>query len=95
MTAILWTLGFFVVIYWTLRMFGPTLFSLAVKGLIRRLNRDMEQQSQQYARHYDPDTASTHVFVDKDVKVTTPRYQAKKKVKSDEIAEDVAYEEVD
>ncbi|MDX2248271.1 MAG: hypothetical protein SF052_15925 [Bacteroidia bacterium] len=94
MNILLWPLGIFLGIYLTFRLFGRQIIQFGLKKLISRLAKDAEAQSFNYYKNYGEDAFHEQVFVDKEMKVTSPKHSAKKSISADDIAEDVDYEEL-
>ncbi|MDX2282681.1 MAG: hypothetical protein NW241_00905 [Bacteroidia bacterium] len=81
-------------IYLTFRLFGRQLVQLAARQLLKRVQRDMQDQHQAYERHYDPGAFRKHVYQDGHVTITAPKEPPQKRVNVQEVAEDVDYEEL-
>lgn len=94
MEILLWPLGILFAIYLTFRLFGRQILQFGLKKLLTRLVKDSQEQSFQYYKNYSEDAFHQQVFVDKEVKVTSPKHTPKKSISADEIAEDVDYEEL-
>ena len=91
---LIWTIGIFLGISLTFRFFGKQIMQFALKAVIKRLAKNVEEQSQQYQRNYAEDAFHEHVYVDHDIKVSAPKYDSRKAVTADDIAEDVDFEEI-
>jgi len=94
MTTLLWIIGIILGIRLTFRLFGRQILNFGLKKLIGRLQQDAEQQSQAYAKFYQDERNRKNVYVDKDVKVSSPQHTPNKKIDEDDIAEDIEFEEL-
>ncbi|MEZ4826215.1 MAG: hypothetical protein R3C61_07955 [Bacteroidia bacterium] len=94
MNVLLGLFGLFFGVYLIFRLFGRQIIQFGLKQIIVRLVKDAENQSFQFYKNYGEDAFNQQVFVDKEMKVTTPKNAQKKPVTADEIAEDVDFEEI-
>lgn len=94
MSVLLWIIGIPLAIYWFFRLFGRQLAQLAMRKMVKNLEKEARRQSEQYQRSYEGSQGEQNVYVDDDLKVTTQPNAAAKDVNEDEIVEDVDFEEV-
>ena len=82
-------------LFWLVsRLFGRQILGFLIKQAVKRVQKDAERQSEAYRRNYDQDPFHESIFIDDDVKVSTPVRKTKRKIHPDEIAEDTDFEEV-
>ena len=94
MSFLLWTLGIILAINLTIRLFGKRILTFGMKRVMRKLMKDAEKQAQAYQRNYDEGNFRQNVYVDNEVKVSAPKYDDKKDIRVEEIAEEIEYEEI-
>ncbi|GAB4426931.1 MAG: hypothetical protein OHK0039_45080 [Bacteroidia bacterium] len=92
MSALAWIFGIALFGYLGLRLFGRRLVQYALLQLRQRLLNEARRQSQAYENNYDE--RERHLFMNDDLKVSTPRKQHNRHVREDDIADDIDYEEV-
>ena len=94
MSFLLWTLGIFFAIHLTIRLFGKRILTFGMQRIMKKLMKDAEKQAQAYQRNYDQGNFRQNVYVDNEVKVSAPKYDDKKDIRVEEIAEEIEYEEI-
>jgi len=94
MEVLLFIFGLPLIIHLIFRLFGRQLAQLAMRKMVRTLEKQAQRQSEQFQRQYGGDGHQRNVYVDQDIKVSAPRHDGPKPVSEDEIAEDVDFEEV-
>jgi len=94
MSFLLWTLGIILAINLTIRLFGKRILTFGMQRIMKRLMKDAEKQAQAYQRNYDQGNFRQNVYVDNEVKVSAPKYDDKKDIRVEEIAEEIEYEEI-
>ena len=94
MTTLLWIIGILVGLNLTFRLFGRQIVTFGLKQLTRRFLKQAEEQSQAYYRNHNDTHDQKNVYVDNEVKVSTPKKPDDKNISEDEIAEDIDFEEV-
>ncbi|MDW3649438.1 MAG: hypothetical protein R8P61_20380 [Bacteroidia bacterium] len=94
MSFLLWTLGIILAINLTIRLFGKRILTFGMKRVMRKLMKDAEKQAQAYQKNYDQGDFRQNVYVDNEVKVSAPKYDDKKDIRVEEIAEEIEYEEI-
>ncbi|MEL6675088.1 MAG: hypothetical protein AAFR61_22965 [Bacteroidota bacterium] len=94
MTFLYWVFGIFFTIYVVFRLFGRQILRLSMQRLVKKLAQNMEKQAMQYERNYSNSHYQENVYVDQDIKVSAPKEEQKTHVSSDDIAEDIEFEEI-
>jgi hypothetical protein len=94
MTFLLWTLGIFLALNITFRLFGRKILTFGMQRIMRKIVKDAEKQAHSYQKNYGEGNFRENVYVDKDVKVSAPKYEGKKDIRVDDIAEEIEYEEI-
>ena len=94
MSFLLWTLGIFLALNVVFRLFGRQILAFGLQRVMRKLMKNAEQQAQSYQQNYSDGTMRDNVYVNNDIKVSAPKYEDKKDVRVDEIAEEIEYEEI-
>ncbi|MEM8892060.1 MAG: hypothetical protein AAGD28_29045 [Bacteroidota bacterium] len=94
MSFLLWTLGIILAINLTIRLFGKRILTFGMQRIMKRLMKDAEKQAQAYQRNYGEGDFRQNVYVDHEVKVSAPKYDDKKDIRVEEIAEEIEYEEI-
>ncbi|MEL6252888.1 MAG: hypothetical protein AAFR87_12820 [Bacteroidota bacterium] len=94
MSFLLWTLGIILAINLTIRLFGKRILTFGMKRVMKKLMKDAEKQAQAYQKNYGKGDFRQNVYVDNEVKVSAPKYDDKKDIRVEEIAEEIEYEEI-
>lgn len=94
MSFLLWTLGIFLALNVIFRLFGRQILAFGLQRVMRKLMKNAEQQAQSYQRNYNEGNMRENVYVNNEIKVSAPKYEDKKDVRVDEIAEEIEYEEI-
>ncbi len=94
MSFLLWTLGIILALNVTFRLFGRRILTFGLQRVMRKMVKNAEQQAQSYQKNYTDGTMRDNVYVNNDIKVSAPKYEDKKDVRVDEIAEEIEYEEI-
>lgn len=94
MGVLLWIIGIPLAIYWFFKLFGKQIAQLAMRRMVKTLEKEAKRQSEQYRRSYTSSQGQKNIYVDEDLKVTAQPGTASKEISEDEIVEDVDFEEV-
>ncbi len=94
MEFFLWLIGIPLAIYWFFRLFGKRLFQLAMRRLVKNLEKEAQRQSAQYQRSYGGNQGEENIYVDDELKVSNNPVYQNKGISEDEIVEDVEFEEI-
>lgn len=94
MSFLLWTLGIILALNVTFRLFGRKILTFGLQRVMRKMVQNAEKQAQTYQQNYSQGDMRENVYVKNDVKVTAPKYDEKKELRVDEIAEEIEYEEI-
>jgi len=92
--VLLWFLIIFLSIGLIFRYFGKYIIRFLLIEVMKRVARNVENQSRAYRSNYDQDPYHENIHINDDVKVKAPKHDEKRKVHPDEIAEDIDFEEV-
>jgi hypothetical protein len=77
------------------RLFGRQILQLIFQKVLKTLENDAKAHSRDFEKNYGTGAFRENVYSDEEVQVTAPRNPVeKKKVKVEEIAEEVDYEEL-
>ncbi len=85
----------FLLSFWIItRFFGRYIFKFLVTKLLKQVAKNAEKQAHAYQENYESQAFRESIHVDEDLKVSKPKYEEKRRVNPDEIAEDIEFEEV-
>lgn len=85
----------FILTFWIItRFFGRYIFKFLATQLLKQVAKNAEKQARAYQENYESQAFRENIHVDEDLKVSKPKYDEKRKVDPDDIAEDIEFEEL-
>lgn len=94
MGFLFWLFVFFFGSWLIFRIFGRVIVQFLLREVLKKVSKGVENQHMDYERFYEGGAFRQNVYVDDEVKVSAPKQQEKPKVKADEIAEDIDFEDI-
>lgn len=94
MGFLFWLFVFFMGSWLIFRIFGRVIVQFLLREVLKKFTQGAENQFMDYERFYEGGAFRQNVYVDEEVKVSAPKQKEKPRVKADEIAEDIEFEDI-